>query len=231
MLYTSCSTRPLRLGLRSSSLYKARSKKEDSWRWNSSSNGIFTVKKLSTIIEEQVYAEAYNHGEVTIRNALVPNKVEIFVWRTLKKRLPVRTELDKKGIDLDSVRCPLCEDDIETMEHSFVFCSHAQEVWNRVYRWWNLGNYAPYSINEMLRDFPSQVGSATGSRIWQAVVWVSAYLIWKNRNNMVFRGKRWNAPVALNEIQVLSFDWISGRAKGVNIDWNDWISNPSIYLA
>ncbi|GJS57295.1 ribonuclease H-like domain-containing protein [Tanacetum coccineum] len=35
-------------------------------------------------------------------------KVNIFMWRALKGRLPVREELDKRGIDLDSVLCPSC---------------------------------------------------------------------------------------------------------------------------
>ncbi|XP_071694324.1 uncharacterized protein [Rutidosis leptorrhynchoides] len=32
--------------------------------------------------------------------------LEIFIWRVLKRRIPVRTELDKRGIDLKTVRCP-----------------------------------------------------------------------------------------------------------------------------
>ncbi|GKA86171.1 RNA-directed DNA polymerase, eukaryota, reverse transcriptase zinc-binding domain protein [Tanacetum coccineum] len=53
-------------------------------------------------------------------NRLFPSNVNILIWRALKKRLPNRYNLDKRGIDLDSVRCPLCNNDIEMEDHVFV---------------------------------------------------------------------------------------------------------------
>ncbi|XP_071694711.1 uncharacterized protein [Rutidosis leptorrhynchoides] len=193
----------------------------DSWKWNLSSNGRFTVKKLSNLIDEKIF-EAFYSGDETIRNPIVPKKIEIFAWRALKKRLPVRIEFDKSGIDLHSVRCPLCDDDLESVDHILIFCKHAQEVWVKVFKWWNRDFFSSFSVNEILRD---------GNTIWQAVTWITSYLIWKNRNTMVFQGKCWNAPVALNEIQVISFDWISRRLKGISIDWYTWLTNPNSYLS
>ncbi|XP_071707958.1 uncharacterized protein [Rutidosis leptorrhynchoides] len=165
-----------------------------------------------------------------MRNKLVPKKLEIFVWRVCKKRLPVKVELDKRGIDLHSVRCPLCDDGLETVEHSLIFCKCAMDVWDRVFRWWGLGNMTNLSITEILRGNGPSSPSSIGRKIWQGVEWVCAYLIWKNRNEMVFRGKCWNSPVALNEIQVKSFDWISRRLKKKKLDWHSWINDPSCYL-
>ncbi|XP_071708395.1 uncharacterized protein [Rutidosis leptorrhynchoides] len=204
--------------------------KKDSWSWNLASSGTFTVKKLTKVMEDQIFAEAYNRGDETIRNYLVQKKIEIFAWRALKRRLPVRTELDKRGIYLHSVRCPLCDDSIETIDHTLIFCKHANEVWSRVFKWWNFGTFSIFTTNDLLRVQPSQVVSAASFKIWQAVVWISAYLIWKNQNNKAFRDKCWNAPMALNEIQVLSFEWITHRTKGVKIEWFKWLSNPNIYV-
>ncbi|XP_071699502.1 uncharacterized protein [Rutidosis leptorrhynchoides] len=125
-----------------------------------------------------------------------------------KDELPVRIEPDIKGIDLHMVQCPLCDDDLESVDHSLIFCSHAQMVWDRVFKWGNRGHFHSFTINEILKD--SSLGA---SHLWQAVIWISTYFIWKNRNNMVFQGKSWNASVALNEIQAISFEWISQRAK------------------
>ncbi|XP_071713273.1 uncharacterized protein [Rutidosis leptorrhynchoides] len=202
---------------------------KDQWTWSLSSNGRFAVKLLSGAIDEQILPNISIPIE-TLRNNLVPKKVEIFVWRALKRRLPVRMELDKKGIDLHSVRCPICDDDMETVEHSLIFCKHSLDLWNRVFEWWHLGNFSNLSINEILRGNSSTQMSNFGNKIWQAVEWVCAYYIWKNRNNKVFRDKCWNTPVALSEIQVKSFDWISNRSKGRNLEWLTWLSNPSVYL-
>ncbi|GJX85560.1 RNA-directed DNA polymerase, eukaryota, reverse transcriptase zinc-binding domain protein [Tanacetum coccineum] len=50
-----------------------------------------------------------NGGQETLWNKCVPKKVNIFVWKALKGRLPVREELDKRGIDLDSTSCSCCD--------------------------------------------------------------------------------------------------------------------------
>ncbi|XP_071688855.1 uncharacterized protein [Rutidosis leptorrhynchoides] len=162
-----------------------------------------------------------NHSEETIWNSLVPKKIELFAWRAFQKRIPVRMELDKRGIDLHSVRCPLCDDDLETVDHVLIFCKHAQEVWNRVFNWWKRGNFTLYSLREILRGHID---------IWQAVLWSTAYFIWKNRNNKVFLDKSFNGPIALSEIQICSFDWISRRTKGCTLDWCVWLTNPDSYL-
>ncbi|XP_071728117.1 uncharacterized protein [Rutidosis leptorrhynchoides] len=103
------------------------SSKQDSWTWVLSSSGHFTVKALSRIIEDQWHSSPLGIEE-TNRNNVLPKKLEVFVWRAIKKRIPVRHEIDKSGIDLHSVRCPFCDDDVETIEHSLIFCKYAMDV-------------------------------------------------------------------------------------------------------
>ncbi|XP_071727241.1 uncharacterized protein [Rutidosis leptorrhynchoides] len=197
---------------------------KDSWKWSLAMNGLFTVKKLSSLIDAQVLGISNNNGEATCRNGLVPKKVELFVWHLLLNRLPVRLELDNRGINLHSVRCPVCDDGLESVEHSILSCRLAHDIWCRVFKWWNRGGLASLSLVELVRD------SANIGLIWQGVTWVTSCLIWKNRNNMVFQNKSWSAPVALCEIQAISFDWISCKYKEVKIDWNMWLTRPSFYL-
>ncbi|XP_071727973.1 uncharacterized protein [Rutidosis leptorrhynchoides] len=166
----------------------------------------------------------------TMRNNLVPKKLEVFVWRARQRRLPTLIELGKRDIDLHSVRCPLCDDDLETVDHSIIFCKHVIGIWDRVFGWWGFGNMSNLSINEILQGNCNSPSTSLGNKIWQAVEWVSAYLIWRNRNEKVFRGRSWNPSVALNEIQVKSYHWISTRLKKRKIDWLSWLNDPSVYL-
>ncbi|XP_071727951.1 uncharacterized protein [Rutidosis leptorrhynchoides] len=165
----------------------------------------------------------------TIRNNLVPLKIVIFIWRVLKRRIPVCTEIDKRGIDLDSVRCPLCDDDVESIDHALFFCRHSMDIWERVYKWWNLGSVTNLSVNEAFRGNANRTLTNLGSRIWQALEWTCGYLMWKNWNNKVFGNKCWSGPTALMEIQLKSFEWISAHVKDRKIDWLDWMSNPLNY--
>ncbi|XP_071694642.1 uncharacterized protein [Rutidosis leptorrhynchoides] len=201
----------------------------DSWSCTFTSNGIFSVKSLTQAIEEQ-QAE-YASDPETLRNNLAPKKLEVFVWRLLKRRLPVRVELDKRGLDLHSVRCPICDDGLETVEHTFIFCKQTMELWERVFGWWNSGHFNNLSLSELLRGNNVNASTNFGKKVWQSVEWVCAYFIWKCRNDLVFRNKKWNIPMALNEIQIKSFEWISHRSKGKKLDWHIWLSNPSLFLS
>ncbi|XP_071729272.1 uncharacterized protein [Rutidosis leptorrhynchoides] len=222
--------------------------KKDEWKWSLSSNGNFTVKSLTSIIYVHFYSGISSSFE-SMRNKLLPKKIEIFVWRATQKRLPVRNELDKRGIDLDTVRCPLCDSDIETVDHALdtvrcplcdsdietvdhalLLCNKALEIWNRVSSWWGFNLSPTLTLNEILRgNGPSNL-TENGKCMWQAVAWVCTYLIWVNRNNVVFRGKGWSTPVAINEIQVKSFEWLSHRSRGRKLDWLTWLCNPDTYL-
>ncbi|XP_071713354.1 uncharacterized protein [Rutidosis leptorrhynchoides] len=166
-----------------------------------------------------------------LRNSLVPKKFEIFVWRLILKRIPVRVELDKKGIDLHSMRCPICDDNLESIEHTFLFCSNAMDIWSRVYNWWGIGNFSNFGINEILRGNTSNVATSNfGGKMWQAIEWICVYYIWKIWNDKVFHGKTWSIPGSLSEIQIKSFEWVGHRAKKKKFDWLTWLNDPRIYL-
>ncbi|XP_071692036.1 uncharacterized protein [Rutidosis leptorrhynchoides] len=156
----------------------------DTWRWAFVSSGVFTVKKLTVILDEQILGQ-YTSPQNTFRNNLVPKKVEIFIWRALKGRLPVKIELDKRGIDLHSVRCPLCDNDLESVEHTLISCKCVEDIWCRIYKWWNVGSFVPSNISDVLGEDNPPSTTKFGGRLWQAIKWISAYLIWKNRNNLM----------------------------------------------
>ncbi|XP_071700329.1 uncharacterized protein [Rutidosis leptorrhynchoides] len=176
--------------------------REDKWVWSNATNGLFTIKTMSSLINERLLSKIIVAGQ-TLINQLVLRKLEIFVWRAIKKCLPVRIELDNHGIDLPVVRCL------------------------------NLGNFTNLSSSEILRgNTNNSVNMSTfGVKIWQAIERISAYYIWKNRNNVIFKNKSWSRSVAFNEIQIKSFEWISQRSRGRKFDWLTWLSNPSCYLS
>ncbi|XP_071709050.1 uncharacterized protein [Rutidosis leptorrhynchoides] len=190
----------------------------DSWRWIYATDGIFNTKKLFELIEYNGAVNTLNTRSATIHNFLVPLKVEIFVWRLLKRRLPVRVELDKRAIDLHSTRCPVCDDDIESIDPIFIFCKFTMEVWDRVYKWWNLGFNSNLSLNEVFRGKTNRAMSYIESIVWQAVEWTCGYILWKHRNLKVFTRVLWCVVNTLLEIQLKSFEWISLRYKKKKID-------------
>ncbi|PWA67054.1 reverse transcriptase domain, Reverse transcriptase zinc-binding domain protein [Artemisia annua] len=68
-------------------------------------------------------------------NKLLPIKVNITSWRIANRRLPTRINLDKRGIDLNSVRCPIRDEALETEDHLLFYCNLANKVWKNILKW------------------------------------------------------------------------------------------------
>ncbi|XP_071735007.1 uncharacterized protein [Rutidosis leptorrhynchoides] len=198
--------------------------KKDCWNWNLNSKGTYTVKDCSFLVDKVILRRAVNSIE-SLRNGLVPKKVEVFIWRARLGRLLVRFELDKRGIDLNSVRCPICDGDIETVEHILFSCQMAKDIWAKVLKWWGY-NSALFGYEDIFNGTFGYVAHDHKRNQWQAVCWVVCYILWKNRNAKVFKNKLDTVPSLFNEVQVLSYDWISRRCKGHIMDWLQWFSHP-----
>lgn len=64
--------------------------------------------------------------------------------------------------------------------------------------------------------------------VWEAICWSVLYLALSARNKRVFENKISNLSNICDELQVLSFLWVSNRAKGSVSYWVEWCSDPSI---
>ncbi|GKE37908.1 RNA-directed DNA polymerase, eukaryota, reverse transcriptase zinc-binding domain protein, partial [Tanacetum coccineum] len=104
------------------------------WDWGRNIRGkaCNDLEVLVSALQNVTVSNNYGHMEWSSRNALEqPKKVNIFVWRALKGRRPVREELDKRRIDLDSVLCLSCTNAIESCAHCLVTCDLAMRVWDK----------------------------------------------------------------------------------------------------
>ncbi|GJU93175.1 RNA-directed DNA polymerase, eukaryota, reverse transcriptase zinc-binding domain protein [Tanacetum coccineum] len=99
---------------------------EDTWIW-SFGTSTFTVKSIREHID---HCSLPNGGFETRWNRLLTKKINIFIWRVLRDRLPFGWNLSRKGVDVVSLSCPVCDCGIETIHHSLWFCSLATTVWD-----------------------------------------------------------------------------------------------------
>ncbi|XP_071718581.1 uncharacterized protein [Rutidosis leptorrhynchoides] len=176
----------------------------DRWIWKF---GTFTTSAfMSHLIE--LDASTSSNNDPTIINSLIPQKIGIFIWRAKQNKLPLRTELDKRGIDLHSTRCPVCDDDQETLHHLLLSCKHSIEIWNRILQWWKLNNLRIANLKELSKCSNPSLKSHSGLALWQAVVWTTCYFIWKNRNDFVFGNAKLSCPKIVSDIQSKTFEWI-----------------------
>ncbi|XP_071687034.1 uncharacterized protein [Rutidosis leptorrhynchoides] len=112
---------------------------------------------------------------------------------------------DKRGIDLNSVRCPICDGDIEMVEHILFSCQVAKDIWAKVLKWWGY-NSAIFGFEDIFNGTFDCVAQDHKKNQWQAVCWVVCYTLWKNRNAKVFKNKLETVPSLFSEVQVLSYN-------------------------
>ncbi|GKB17944.1 RNA-directed DNA polymerase, eukaryota [Tanacetum coccineum] len=107
---------------------------DDVWIWSRGKSS-FTIKDTRVHIDQFYLPDAHY---ATRWNRFLSKKVNIFIWRDLRDRVPTRWNLSRRGIDLDSLYCPTCDTSIETIDHTLWFCSLATSVWHRVFAWLDL---------------------------------------------------------------------------------------------
>ncbi|GJY23411.1 RNA-directed DNA polymerase, eukaryota, reverse transcriptase zinc-binding domain protein [Tanacetum coccineum] len=105
----------------------------DGWSWALESSGKFSFKFLQVKLDEKILTSSH---EKTRRNSLVPKKVNTLVWRADKDSLAARCNIDRRNIDLHSVLCPMCEEDVESLDHLMGRCSWSRSIWNFIFKWW-----------------------------------------------------------------------------------------------
>ncbi|XP_071712413.1 uncharacterized protein [Rutidosis leptorrhynchoides] len=131
----------------------------------------------------------------TLRNNLFPQKVGIFVWKTV--------------------------------EHAIFSCRHVKEIWEGIFKWWGSSLNADVNIDNLFHGVSIRGLSGQHKKIWQAIEWVTGYLIWKNRNLKEFQNDSWSAPKVISEVQVKVFEWINNRSKNIHYDWHQWLLGPN----
>lgn len=199
---------------------------KDSWSWTLADDGMFDVKKLRLLLDKVQLGDRIAEEDQTICKKLIPGKVNVFMWRAWKGRLPVRVELDKRGIDLHTILCPLCLDAAENVDHVLARCKVILNLWSRLLERWGIEDKQFVDRKEILRFKGLRGWKKKTREYWEATVWMFAYLACNYRNSVVFKGKKASCAEIFSEFQLKSYMWIKARSKRKNLSWFWWHNDP-----
>ncbi|GJV68852.1 RNA-directed DNA polymerase, eukaryota, reverse transcriptase zinc-binding domain protein [Tanacetum coccineum] len=110
------------------------SNRGDTGHWDLDSSGFFVASVRAFIDSKNLDMSPISTR--WIRS--IPIKVNIFIWRLMLNKLPSRVNLDRRGIDVGSILCPICQLDIEMINHIFFSYDMALDLWAKLARWWDL---------------------------------------------------------------------------------------------
>ncbi|KAK9000753.1 hypothetical protein V6N11_081240 [Hibiscus sabdariffa] len=124
---------------------------------------------------------------------LAPPKVEAFLWKTIKGRLPVGTELLKHNINVPwSGKCILCSREAETVSHLLCHCHVASKVWKKWCEVWNICLVMPGDLSGFLRWWNSQPKFPSLKAVWKMIFYETIWTICRCRNEALFNAKYCN---------------------------------------
>nr|GEW01443.1 RNA-directed DNA polymerase, eukaryota [Tanacetum cinerariifolium] len=98
--------------------------KRDRWAWSLSGSGEFSVASIRRLLDDIRLPEVSSQ---TRWIKAVPIKVNILAWKVRLNGLPSRVNISRRGIDINSILCPICERVVESVSHVFFSCYAAKD--------------------------------------------------------------------------------------------------------
>ncbi|GJW56754.1 RNA-directed DNA polymerase, eukaryota [Tanacetum coccineum] len=107
----------------------------DRWVWNLESSGDFSVSSIRKVIDEKRFPSVCSKTRWV---KYVSIKVNVLAWKIKIDGLPTRFNISRRGIDIHSILCPVCDGGVESSEHLFFRCHLSKQIARKVSLWWNV---------------------------------------------------------------------------------------------
>nr|GEZ98987.1 RNA-directed DNA polymerase, eukaryota [Tanacetum cinerariifolium] len=178
---------------------------------------------INNILIDDLYLPSSNEATRWVK--CVSIKINVFAWRARLDRLPTRCNLLSRGVEIESLNCPICGQSPEDARHIFFQCDLAKAVLRRVCRWWDIQWVDIMSFEDWNTWFSSIRLSSNLTQILEGVFYVAWWHIWAFRNNTIFNDPPPRRAVISDDIISQSFMWCSSRCSSP-ISWDVWLKNP-----
>jgi hypothetical protein len=224
------------------------------WWWSGGDEFLYLVKKMTKvntfwqILEEKIYltnksivtwqdahklsSDSTNDAEKLIWHPQVSLKVSIFAWRLLRDMLPTKANLVSRRIL--STAAHLCVSgcgEAESAQHLFISCGTFGSLWAFMRSWIGIPVAEYTSLRDHFVQFTYSAGGSQARRsflqlIWLACVWV----VWTERNHMLFRGSTSTTHPLLDKIKLFSFRWLKATSVTLASNYHSWWSSHLLCL-
>jgi hypothetical protein len=199
--------------------------KKDRWMIAGAPDGTYTTEWLRECMES---FKIMGQIQQNFWNKWVPKKVNIFIWRLVKDRVPTRQKLCDMGMDIPSTICPICEILEEDTTHLFFDCSKVAGLWQKFGVWWSVNIPRSRQVEDIFAWSWQNRRSEKDCCILQVAIIAILFSIWRTRNGVIFEKKKMEVDKEFRNAQELAFFWLYNRNGKFKNELNSWISNPKI---
>ncbi|GJV75699.1 RNA-directed DNA polymerase, eukaryota [Tanacetum coccineum] len=199
---------------------------EDRYVWTLESDGVFSVASIRKEIDGNRFQDI---SLPTRWIKSVPIKVNIIAWKVKSNALPTRFNISRRGMDIDSIVCPICNAGVESTNHIFFQCVVVRQIMRKISSWWNI-DYSDVNSYEEWRVWLVSIRIQSKLKgVLEGVYYGLWWYMWNFRNKLLFDKKIPEKALIFDNLVSSSFYWCKFRCKA-SFKWDDWLKNPYIVL-
>jgi hypothetical protein len=206
---------------------------DDRWTWAEEGDGSFSVKSCyNMVVRLETPALLPTGLETSIFNlnwkSSAPSKVSAFSWQAFLDRIPSRVNLALRGVikPPESKACVLCQRTDESTKHLLLHCNFASAVWYELFSWLGFSFILPPDLSIAFASMAGMGGSKRRKKalllLWQVSIWV----IWRTRNDRLFKNKEASVLGVVDCIKQLAWRWYLGRIAKQPCLLYEWLQEP-----
>lgn len=184
----------------------------DSLSWKFGRSGVFSVKSFYQVlggesagVEVSPISAIWKYG--------APSKVAAFAWLAGSKKILTVDNLRKRGMIIPNV-CLMCFQDGESVNHLFIHCSFARQLWNKILNVLHLSWVMPEEIEQFFVQWHEGMDPKSVRWFWRIVMLAGIWFLWKERNSRIFRSRAGSVEQVFALVKKNASDWAIA-SKGV----------------
>ncbi|KHN27104.1 hypothetical protein glysoja_032872, partial [Glycine soja] len=186
----------------------------DTWVWMNDPTGKYTVRSAYQLLDRNSKDDNTDGIFHDLRKLKIPSKAAFFAWRQIRDRLPTKSNLTRRNVDINDTLCPFCREKDENAGHLFFSCHKLGQIWWESLSWINMaGPFTQHPRQNFLQHSFCSTYLGIKSQRW-LISWVAlTWCVWNHRNRMIFSNESFNANKILDEAIFFCWSWPRNLVK------------------
>ncbi|GJV88789.1 RNA-directed DNA polymerase, eukaryota, reverse transcriptase zinc-binding domain protein, partial [Tanacetum coccineum] len=177
----------------------------DRYVWSLENSGEFSVKSIRQVIDANCFPVIHS---ATRWVKSVPLKVNIMAWKIKMDGLPTRMNISRRGIEIDSIVCPICNSGAESSCHIFFQCNLVRQLARKISSWWNVDYVDVSSYEEWYTWLVSLRLQANLKAVFEGIFYCLWWSVWMFRNKILFEKDTPSQARIFDNIVSNSYYWL-----------------------
>ena len=170
------------------------SRTSDKMAWKYSPKGGFDMRSAYLLTDSRLRDEAFSGKWIWSVHTLP--RIQFFIWRCMHNSIGVRETLARRGIAVDTT-CPLCNIAAESAAHALRDCHVVKALWYQLGVCQSNSNFFTQDLRSWLKSNATAKSNQSQRGLhWNTLFPFAIWLIWKHRNQVVFKNRGANPTLA-----------------------------------